>query len=118
MFVDDEVSVRNLGKPILERFGYQVTALSDGPAALHFLRHHPGKIDAVVSDYSMPGMNGIDLERQAMSLRPGLPFVIMTGYADTGETRVLGDRPVLAKPFTIAALTAAVREALKRPAPV
>jgi PAS domain S-box-containing protein len=114
LFVDDEDSVRHLGKPILERFGYQVTALADGPAALEYLRSNPGKVNAVVSDFSMPGMNGLDLARQALCLQPGLPFVIMTGYAETGEARALGIGQILAKPFTIAAMAEAVRAALKR----
>jgi two-component system cell cycle sensor histidine kinase/response regulator CckA len=114
LFVDDEEAVRQLGKPILERFGYRVTMLADGPSVLELLRQHPGEVDAIVSDLNMPGMTGIELGYAVQRLQPGLPFLVMTGYGDSGHADALTGHQVLAKPFTLDELANAVRTAINR----
>jgi CheY-like chemotaxis protein len=114
LFVDDEEAVRQLGKSILERFGYRVTTLPDGPAVLEWMRQHPGDVDAILSDLSMPGMSGIELGQEVERLQPGLPFVIMTGYGESSEVRSLNPPQLLAKPFTLDELAKAARTALQR----
>jgi len=115
LFVDDDESVRLVGKPILERLGYRVTAFPTGNDALEFLRLHPQEVDVIVSDFSMPGLDGIELAQAAWALRPGLPFVLLSGYGDTHEAAGAGIRYILAKPFSMSALSATVREALTTP---
>jgi len=114
LFVDDEEAVRQLGKPILERFGYRVTTLSDGPAVLAWMRQHPSEAAAIISDLTMPEMSGIELAHEVERLQPGLPFVIMTGYGDSSELRSLHSHQILSKPFTLDDLAKAVRTALNR----
>jgi PAS domain S-box-containing protein len=114
LFVDDEEQVRLLGKPMLERFGYRVSVSHDGPSALELIRSHGAEFHAVISDLSMPGMNGIELAREAQRLQPDLPFVIMTGYGEANQANSVGARQILAKPFTIDELAAVVRAALNR----
>jgi signal transduction histidine kinase len=114
LFVDDEEAVRSLGKSILERYGYRVTLLPDGPAALALLRAAPGTVAAVVTDFSMPEMNGMDLAREAQRLEPRLPFVIITGNAESSLLQPGELQQILAKPFAVSDLAKAVRGALER----
>jgi PAS domain S-box-containing protein len=116
VFVDDDESVRLVGKPILERLGYRVTPFPTGNDALEYLRQHPQDVDIIVSDFSMPGMDGIELAQAARAIRPGLPFVLLSGYGDTHEAADAGIRFILAKPFSMSALSTTVREALTTPA--
>jgi PAS domain S-box-containing protein len=112
LFVDDDESVRLVGKPILERLGYRVSPFPTGNAALDYFRAHPQEVDLIVSDFSMPGIDGVELALAARALRPGLPFVLLSGYGDAPEAGGAGIRHVLAKPFSMSALSTAVREAL------
>ena len=109
---DDESSVRALLGRVLERAGCQAVEAASGEAAL--LLVETTVVDAVVSDHRLPGMSGIDLFERATALRPDLAtrFVLLSGDADdpviaafTGATGV----PVLAKPFELASIEAAVR---------
>jgi signal transduction histidine kinase len=114
LFVDDEEAVRALGKSILERYGYQVTLLPDGPAALAHLRAAPGTVAAVITDFSMPEMNGIDLAREAQRLEPRLPFIIITGNAESSLLQPGELQQILAKPFAVSELEKVVRGAIER----
>ncbi len=109
---DDESSVRALLGRVLERAGCQAVEAASGEAAL--LLVETTVVDAVVSDHRLPGMSGIDLFERVTALRPDLAtrFVLLSGDADdpviaafTGATGV----PVLAKPFELASIEAAVR---------
>ena len=116
LFVDDEEAVRSLGKSILERYGYQVTLLADGPAALTHLRAAPGTVSAVVTDFSMPEMNGLDLAREAQRLEPDLPCVIITGNAESSLLQPSRLQQILPKPFAVGDLGKAVKSALEQAA--
>ena len=71
-----------------------------GPdSALHALVEH-GPFDCLVTDYAMPGMNGGELVAKAQALCPGLPALIITGWADIDDLEQLGQHTqVLRKPF-------------------
>ena len=82
--------------------GHTVIMANNGPSALEQLRRLEGKVDLVLSDVVMPGMNGTELAAQVVSEFPGLPMVLMSAYASAGMTRVgMEDMqvPVLHKPF-------------------
>ena len=88
LLVDDDPLVRGVLSEQLADHGFTVVALDDGPAALAWLG---GQIpDLLVSDLSMPGMDGLALIRAAQSRRPGLPAILLTGYATDGA-RAAGD---------------------------
>jgi len=73
------------------------------------------RFDAVVSDYAMPGVNGIDLIHEIRNIQPGLPAVIITGYADLGSGTSLPDGAVvLYKPFPRDRLLHALRGVMTR----
>ena len=108
---DDEDLVRGFVARVLDEAGYVVETVSDGRTAVELVRH--AFADLLVVDYAMPGMNGVEVMRAARTIRPDLPVLLITGYADTEAVAALGaDVPVLRKPFEAGPLLAAVREAI------
>jgi signal transduction histidine kinase/CheY-like chemotaxis protein len=81
LLVDDDALVRLGIEAVLSSLGYHVLAAAHGAAALDILRNG-GAVDAMVTDYAMPGMNGAVLMDEAHRLIPGLPVLLITGYAD------------------------------------
>jgi two-component system cell cycle sensor histidine kinase/response regulator CckA len=81
LLVDDEAPLRRLAAVALERAGHRVTQAEDGDSALELIEAglQPG---AMVSDIAMPGLDGVALARAARRHRPGLPVVLMSGYAE------------------------------------
>jgi signal transduction histidine kinase len=96
LLVDDDDLVRIGAEAVLKRLGYRVLAANSGEAALTILRAGAA-VDALVTDYAMPGMNGATLVQEIRRLAPGLPALLITGYADkpTGIQHI----PLLQKPF-------------------
>jgi PAS domain S-box-containing protein len=115
LYVEDEPGVAAVGRRGLERLGYEVTAATDGQAALELLRADPDAFDIVVTDYLMPRMNGLELTEAIAALRPGLPVVLLTGYVDNlpnEEILARGVREVLSKPASIHELSTRLRALL------
>ncbi len=110
LLVDDDSDVRDVTAGMLEHFGYHVTAAASGAAALDLLEAGAA-FDLHLFDFAMPGMNGVELARQVEALRPGVPTVFITGYADTKALDQIGARPVVLKPFRPDALAETLREA-------
>ena len=104
LLVDDEELVRAGTAEMLRDIGHEVHEAGGGSQALTMLAGET-RIDAVVTDYMMPRMNGAELASQLMQRHPGLPVLIITGYA--GGDLDLG-LPQLAKPFRRADLAAAL----------
>ena len=78
LFVDDEISLLNLGKILLEKSeNFLVTTVNSANGAIFTLKNQ--KFDAIVSDYKMPGMNGIDLLKIVRDQYGDLPFILFTG---------------------------------------
>ena len=107
---DDEV-LRTLLRIALESCGYTVLARASGPAALQLAERHGDPIALLVSDVTMPGMEGPELARRLAAIRPGLKVLLLSGY---GRDAALFDAGVdfLQKPFRPSALVARVREIL------
>ncbi len=112
LVVDDDHDVRAVTAHMLTNLGYTTVEAGNGPAALEELDREAG-VTLAVLDYAMPGMNGVELARAVRARRPGLPFLFVTGYANTEALarEVPLDR-ILPKPFTAADLGAKVRGAL------
>ena len=115
LIVDDEPALAELIEIVLDSAGHESTVVHGGEAALDELRD--GSFDVVLSDYQMPGMNGLELLRQSRAeLATSPPFVFVTGSA--GARRELldgGGAGYLAKPFAIKALLDAVDAAVSSP---
>ena len=97
LVVDDEPLVALLTASMLEDLGHDSEVVASGTKALNVLRSDQ-TIDAVITDYAMPDMTGAELAAQIRHLRPDMPVILATGYADfpNGTAQSL---PRLSKPF-------------------
>jgi PAS domain S-box-containing protein len=115
MVLDDEPVIIEITRSILEDLGYRISPFTSSEKALNAFRAHPTDYDMVITDMSMPKMNGIQLSKEILSARPGLPIIICTGYNDllNEETvKTLGIRKLILKPILRRTLALAVREVL------
>jgi len=120
LLVDDEPMLAAVGQQALQRLGYAVVSRTSPIEALELFKAKPGHFDLVITDQTMPGMTGDALARELMSIRPGLPVIICTGYSqniDAERATQLGIRAFVMKPILIHELAAAVRKALGRETP-
>ncbi|NBB12630.1 response regulator [Pseudomonas sp. SLFW] len=117
LVVEDEPDVRMLVVDVLRELGYSVEVAADGPSALPYLQD-AGRIDLLVTDVGLPGMNGRQLAEIARQHRPQLRVLFMTGYARNAQVR--GDfleqgMDMLTKPFSIDDLAQRVRGLIEAP---
>jgi CheY-like chemotaxis protein len=114
LVVDDEKPIRDLVYTILTRAGYEVTEAADAREAMGILHDHSP--DMLLTDIVMPGLSGLGLAAQAHQIRPKLPVMFMSGFAQQYEDELSGS-VCLRKPFTSGQLLAAVEDvlSLKRP---
>jgi len=113
--VDDEPTIAELLKAQLEALGYHVTTHTSPIEALADFLARPFAFDVVVTDLTMPGMNGADLAERLLAVRPELRVVMATGYGrvmSEERARELGIGKVLLKPFSMSALAEAIQQAL------
>lgn len=111
LVVDDDELVRESTGQMLEQLGYRVLQAGSGGAALEILRSRR-KIDVLIVDFAMPGMNGVELAKLAAEKRPQLPILMATGFADHSAIQHLEAEQVLSKPFSEAELALRVRRVL------
>ncbi len=97
LFVDDDFLISLSTVSLLEDLGHDVLKASTGADALKLLQGNAA-VDLMITDYAMPGMNGLQLAEEARKLRPGLPILLATGYADL-PTRASFELPRLNKPY-------------------
>jgi PAS domain S-box-containing protein len=119
LFVDDEATLGRLGKKMLERLGYVVTTQTNPLEAITAVRDQPAKFDLVITDLTMPGMDGAKLGAQLLHLQPNLPIIITTGYSGVmtpAKVRELGFRELLSKPSTARTLGETVYRVLQQAA--
>ncbi len=117
LFVDDEPSIVLLGKKLLERMGYRVTAESDSLRALDTFRRGPDQFDLVITDKTMPRMTGLELAAKMIALRPDVPVILCTGFGDEialEEAQAIGIETTLNKPINRKAMLQTVRKVLDR----
>ncbi len=115
LVVDDEPLQRDIACGMLRLMGYQPMAVDGAEGALAHVREgHP--VDLLLLDMIMPtGLSGRETYRRLLEVRPGLPAVIASGYAETqevAETQAMGAGPFLKKPFSLEQLGQALREVL------
>ena len=114
LVVDDEPLMRSMMSRILEQDGYSVLTAEDGSDALSVFRSHEREIDLLISDVSMPGMDGAELAAELTAKSPGLPVLLMSGFCDPERLRFGFE--FMPKPFSMADLMARVHHlARKRP---
>jgi CheY-like chemotaxis protein len=111
LLVDDDVLVSMSTADMLMDLGHSVSEATSGTDALQLLESDR-QFDVVVTDYAMPGMSGLDLATKIRTIRPGLPIVLATGYAELPVHTTL-EFPRLEKPYTQQGLAKALAIALK-----
>ncbi|HTG63881.1 MAG TPA: response regulator, partial [Sphingomicrobium sp.] len=112
---DDHEEVRAATGAMLEELHHKVAQAGNAMEAVAALSDGAARCDLLISDYAMPKMSGIELIRQARSLRPGLPSLIITGYAQgDGVVGSEDSVEVLFKPFTLEELSAAIDRAVQQ----
>lgn len=124
MVVDDELFIRNLVARMLRDLGVgEVLVAHDGADALIKLKSESGRLDLVVCDLEMPGMDGFDFVRTLRGLDnqilAGLPVLILTGNAEHENLELavrLGIHGFIAKPVSLKVLENHIVKALKQPA--
>ncbi len=120
MLVEDESPILKAQQSILKRLGYKVSGYKDGVEALAAFQADPDRYDLVITDMTMPKMNGDELSRNILSLKKGIPIILCTGYHETytKETALAeGILTYLQKPVTGKVLAQVIREALTKATP-
>ncbi|WP_312360482.1 ATP-binding protein, partial [Stutzerimonas balearica] len=115
LVIEDEVAVRMLVIEVLRELGYQVLEASDAPSAMPFIESDR-RIDLVVSDVGLPGLNGRQLADLARQHRPTLKVLFITGYLPSAEQRkdfLAPGMDMLAKPFNIDELASRIRQLIE-----
>jgi two-component system, cell cycle sensor histidine kinase and response regulator CckA len=116
LLVDDEEMIRNLGRTILQRYGYEVLLAEDGQDAIEVYERERERIDLVILDLTMPRLSGHDAFRQLMRINPDVRVLFASGYsaehiATDQPERVLG---FVGKPYRPRELAQSVRSALEK----
>ena len=115
LLVDDHEAVRETTAGMLCDMGHEVRGAADGPTMLRTLKEAPADYDLIITDYAMPLMSGSDMLKQARKLRPDIPGIIISGYADSRSiSREPSEILVLTKPFTVDQINAAICSVLRR----
>jgi signal transduction histidine kinase len=115
LVVEDEASVRDLVKGVLERQGYSVLEARDGLEALEVCERHSGPIDLTLTDVVMPQMSGKELAARLKEKYPEMKVIFMSGYTEDSaiRSRILEKSAAFVqKPFGPEALARRVREVL------
>jgi signal transduction histidine kinase len=114
LLADDHPHVRSTTAGLLEELGHHVVDAGGGAEILALVEESPDIFDLIVTDYAMPMLSGTELVRRVREIRPGLPAIIVTGYADIST---ISNRPedviLLAKPFAPHQIDQAIRTAME-----
>jgi len=117
MIVDDDESIRKLGKVVLEGTGHTILLAEGGDQALDIFKQERGRIEVVVLDLVMPRESGWEVLRRLRALDPALKVIISSGHDISDQTNEKGDLEpytILSKPFSPSEMESAVREVLEQ----
>jgi PAS domain S-box-containing protein len=115
LLVDDEEPIAHMVQMMLEKLGYQITVRTNSLDAVSAFKANPGDFDLVISDKSMPLITGEQLARELISIRPGIPIIICTGFSDEIDeqhSKAMGIKGFLMKPVSIVDMAEMVRKVL------
>jgi PAS domain S-box-containing protein len=118
LLVDDEDSVLTIADSLLKRFGFKPRSFANPLEALEAFRSDPAGFSVVISDLTMPEMTGLELSQHILSLRPGMPIILTSGYLHSDaleRAREAGVKSVIKKPFDVRELIAQIRTVLNEP---
>lgn len=115
LFVDDEPTLVQLGKELLGRLGYEVEGHADPEEALERFKEDPDRYDVVITDLTMPRLTGDCLASRILDIRPQIPVIMCTGFAEAGaeaQARESGIRALLMKPLVLDQIGRTIRDVL------
>ena len=115
LLAEDDAATRDMVQRALAMDGHEVVVTQDGAEALEKLQAAPGRIDLLISDVQMPGLDGVALVEKSLAVAPKLRVVLMSGFADElGRAAHLKAKisRVITKPFTLPQIRSAVKAAL------
>ncbi len=121
LVVDDESLVRDLARTVLERWGFHVQTAEGGPAALDIYRRQRENIDLILLDYTMPGMNGVQVLQELLRIDPEVRVVFSSGYSmdhDVNQLLAAGARAFVPKPYRPQDLVQTIRDTLAQYRPM
>lgn len=117
LLVEDEASLLSLAKRMLQRLGYTVLATTNPPQAIELMHQHMETIDLLLTDLTLPEMNGHQLYEEIHKINPNIKVLFTSGYADEGEYirshTDYGGYAFMQKPYSSDTLAAKLRESLK-----
>jgi PAS domain S-box-containing protein len=117
LFVDDEEQIVNLASDCFINHGYTITTFKSGVEALQEFEKHPNRYDMVITDMTMPYLNGRELALRLMEIRPSIPIILCTGHSeliDRQGAKDMGVRGFLEKPLAMNHLLREVRTLLDK----
>jgi DNA-binding response OmpR family regulator len=115
LVVEDEPVIRDLIIEVLQDLGYRALEAADGVAGLKVLQSKK-RIDLLVTDVGLPGLNGRQLADQARVRRPGLKVLFITGYAENATIAngfLDPGMEMITKPFAVEALATKIKTILR-----
>jgi len=117
MFVDDEPMLVNVFKQGLSRLGFNVEGFTDPRKALEYFDRNHHRVDMVLTDTTMPYMNGVDLAEKMLAIDPRMPIIICTGFTtliSAEGAKQLGIQDFVMKPFKIKEIAQLIRDILDK----
>jgi len=115
LLVDDDSRVREVAESYLRRLGCRVLSAADGYDAVRLFGQRHDEIDAIILDYTMPGMDGVGTSRRLRVIRPDVPLFISSGHDEAGVRAKSGDLGMagfVAKPYNLHQLNEVLATAL------
>lgn len=116
LLVDDEQIILSSMQRVLERSGYSVVTARSGQEAVELFEDDPQRFQLVITDLTMPGIDGRELVKRIMATRPKTPVILSTGYGDViteQEAKSLGIRYMLLKPPNTGELRSVIHRVLE-----
>jgi len=117
LFVDDEESIRIMGKIMLKRLGYKAETKRNPAEALALFQSQPDRFDMVITDMTMPQMTGVKLSEKLMAIRPDIPIIICTGHSsliNEAKAKKIGLAGYIMKPMSMSRLAKTMRKVLDK----
>ncbi len=111
LYAEDDDAMRSFFEKALEKAGHHVIACPDGDRALRALKFADGAFDLLLTDIMMPGLDGVELAKQAEILSPGIKIMFITGFAAVAKNSAdTPDAKVLSKPVHLRQLVGEVEK--------
>ena len=116
LYVENDEFIIEVIDKILRRLGYEVVITSLCSEAIRLLQSRPAMFDLVITDRKMPDMDGLELSKMLLKIRPDIPVILCTGFSDLvmdADMKAAGIRAIVAKPFSIEDMAKVVRKVLE-----